>query len=160
MRVPKRICNPIGIGLSIDNYQLHPQSNAKSIHHRISYGQVKFNLGKNEDLDFLSIFNIESLLIWLSVLAFVLALILMLTLVKVRSRWQRLWLVTGSLFETDYRLTRKVGLVSLILVFYNIYFYLFKGLTQTNMKSSIIVLNTSSIVDNSQDLLNTDYLIW
>ena len=140
--------------------QLQLQSNAKSIGNRISFGQIKFNLGKNDDLDFLSIFNIESLLIWLGVLAFILALVLMFTLVNVRPAWRRFCLVIGSLFETDYRLTRRFGIVALILFFYNVYFGLLKILAQTNMRSSIVVLNTSSIVDNAQDLLETDYLIW
>ena len=121
---------------------------------------MKFDLGKNEDLDSLSIFNIESVLIWLGVLAFVLALILMLVLVKVRPLSQRVYLVTGSLFEINNRLTRSFSILALILAFYNIYFMLFKFLVQTNIKSSIVVLNTSSIVDNAPDLLKTDYLIW
>lgn len=127
---------------------------------RISFGQAKFDLGKNEDLNILSIFNIESLLIWLGVLAFVLAIVLMLVLVKVRPFYQRAYLVTGSLFETDHRLTKRFTILALILLFYHIYFMLFKFLVQTNMKSSIVILNTSSIVDNAQDLLQTDYLIW
>ena len=118
-------------------------------------------MGKNEDLtDFLSIFNIESILIRLSILSFVAALVLMLVLVKVRPFCQRVYLIIGSLFQTDQRLIRKFGIFALILVFYNFYFMLFKFLVQTNMKSSIVVLNTSSIIDNAQDLLKTDYLIW
>ena len=122
---------------------------------------MKSDLGKNEDLtDFLSIFNIESILIRLSILSFVAALVLMLVLVKVRPFCQRVYLIIGSLFQTDQRLIRKFGIFALILVFYNFYFMLFKFLVQTNMKSSIVVLNTSSIIDNAQDLLKTDYLIW
>lgn len=107
-----------------------------------------------------SIFDIESILIWLSVLAFMVALILMLVLVKKRPFCMRVYLVIGSLLETDHRLTRRFSVLALLVLFYNIYFMLFKFLVQTDMRTEIVVLNTSSIVDNAQDLLETDHLIW
>ena len=129
------------------------------MHNTISYGQIKFDLDKRHDLNFLSIFDFERYLIYLSILSFILIFLLLFKLINLKQLTDKTCLILTNLFETDFKLTKKLNVIALLVIFYNLYFMIFKILVTLDMKSNIVVLNTSSIIDNNDDLLKTSYLI-
>lgn len=134
---------------------------------KISFGQVKFNIEKENNLNFLSIFEIDKSLILLAIFSFIMTLIILLKMIKASNTPQsskmtfesKFYLIIRNLFETDNSLIRYLNTVAMIVLFYNLYFMIFKFIITLNIKSSTVILNTSSIIDNHNDLLNTNYLI-
>ena len=129
------------------------------MYNTVSYGQIKFDLDKRRDLNFLSLFDIERYLIYLSILSFIFIFLLLFKFINLKQLADKTCLILTNLFATNFKLTKKLNVVAFLVIFYNLYFMLFKILVTLDMKSNILVLNTSSIVDNSNDLLRTNYLI-
>lgn len=125
---------------------------------RISFGQIKFGLNTNKS-NFSSIFEIQPVLIYLAILSFLICFLILFKLIQKRQFIRKFYLITTNLISTNYSLTKKFNLIALIVFFYNLYFWIFRILVLLNIKSSIVVLNTSSIIDNNQDLLETDKLV-
>ena len=115
-------------------------------------------MGKRDDFDFLSIFDIEVQLTGLAMFSFIFTLFFLTSQVKLKPFSERLFFIIRNLLDTDHRLAKRLSAIAFIVIFYNLYFVIFKYLITLNIKSSLVVLNTSSIVDNTDDLLKTNDL--
>ena len=96
--------------------------------------------------------------IWLKlapVLAFLLTFLLLFRLLKMRSKVQKTNLIVSCLFEVDFKLSQSPNAVSLIVLFYLIYFMLFKSIVSNNIKSNSVLVNTSDLIESKADLLRT-----
>src|SRR5438552_3670005 len=117
--------------------------------YKISYGQIKNSLEEEKGFDFMSIFVLDSSLIFLSILELILVLMILIKLIRLKPFSSKLYLILRNLFETNFELTKTFNAIALIIIFYNIYFMIFKLILTLNIKSSMVILNTTAIVDNN-----------
>ena len=126
---------------------------------RFITGQVGFaveNLRKTQD--FLSIFEIEGYIKLFAILAFLFAFLLLMRFIDWRPLKERLVFVLELLFDLR-SIDRYLGPIALIVLFYSIYFMIFKSVITNNVKTSKIILNTSEIVEQIGDVLKTDKMV-
>lgn len=109
----------------------------------------------NSDTCSLNMFDIEIWLKLLPILIFFLIFILLFNLVNNLNPFERAKLILICLLEIDFKLTKSFNLVSFLVYFYLVYFMIFKSILSTNIKTNSVIVNTSAIIDNQNDLLNT-----
>lgn len=107
----------------------------------------------------LRMFNIEVWLQLLPILAFLLTFFLLMTVVPVSNLLKRTKLIGQCLFEIDFTITRSMNAISFIALFYLIYFMIFKSIISNNIKTNSLMVNTSELIDDKEDLLRTKRLV-
>ena len=103
----------------------------------------------------LKMFAIEIWLQLVPVLAFFFTFFLLLTIVPVRSRIKRARLISYCLLDWDYAIARSTKAVSLITLFYCIYFMTYKSIISNNIKTNSLIVNSGDLIDSHEDLLAT-----
>ena len=103
----------------------------------------------------LNMFNIEFEMQLFAVLAFLFTFILLLQILPILKLFKKVKLILNSLFDLEHKLTKSMNATSLIVLFYLIYFMIFKSILMTNIKTNSIIVDLSTIVDTPQELLNT-----
>lgn len=127
---------------------------------RFITGQVGFemeNLKKSQN--FLSIFDIEGFINLFAFLAFLFAfLILMRSLISLKPLKERLVFVLEMLFDLR-SVDLQLGPIAVVALAYNLYFLILKSCYTNNIKTSKIILNTSEIIEQAEDILKTDKML-
>lgn len=127
---------------------------------RFITGQIGFemkNLKKSQN--FLSIFDIEGFINLFAFLAFLFAfLVLMWSLVNLKPLKKRLVIVLEMLFDLR-PINLQFGPIAVLALFYSIYFLVLKSAYTNNIKTSKIILNTSEIIEQADDVIKTDKMV-
>lgn len=127
-------------------------SYSQTVHHsKLSVGQIAVDLSKDAQ-SALSTMNLESSVKSLAIAALLLTLLLLAKLVQRGSFLNGLELVTRNLFEFNFSLSRSFSYLGFIVVFYNLYFLIFKTILASNIKTNKVIVNSSVIVDGLDDL--------
>lgn len=115
---------------------------------------------KKKLLDFdssssLKMFKIEIWLILFTVLAFLFTFTFLFGIIRLSNHIRKSELIINSLFEISFPLSRSLSAISLIILFYNVYFMIYKSILTNNIKTNTVIVNTSELIDSREDLLNT-----
>ena len=103
----------------------------------------------------LKVFDIEVWLLFISMLAFLFTFIVLFKLIPDRNLVKKSEMIANSLLEISYQLSRTSNLISLIIIFYSIYFRIYKSILTNNIKTNSVIVDTSDIIHSKEDLLNT-----
>ena len=123
---------------------------------KFSVGQIAVDLSKSKEAQSsLSAVNLETCIKSFAIASALLTLILVAGLVQKDSFFKRLELITRNLFELNLSLSRSFGYLGFVIVFYNLYFMIFKGIISSNIKTNKVIVNASLIVDSLDDLSTT-----
>jgi len=114
---------------------------------------LKKNLVK--DANSLKMFEIEYYLAIFFVFMFLIMFFFLFKFLPISNFFKRAEIVAKNLFQIDFILTRNLNPISLIILFYMIYFMIFKSVLVNNIKSNSVVVDTSEIVDSKEDILKT-----
>ena len=100
---------------------------------RFQTGQI-LSLTSNGNSRSLHMFKLQIWLKLVPVVAFLLTFLLLFKLLKVCGTTRKANLIAGCLFEVDFKLSKSLNVVSLIVLFYATYFMIFKSIVSNNIK--------------------------
>ena len=100
-------------------------------------------------------FEIEYYLAIFFVFMFLIMFFFLFKFLPISNFFKRAEIVAKNLFQIDFILTRNLNPISLIILFYMIYFMIFKSVLVNNIKSNSVVVDTSEIVNSKEDILKT-----
>lgn len=131
---------------------------------KFSIGQIALDLSKSKEAQSsLSAVNLERSIKFFAIASLLLTLILLTKLAGKGFSLKGLELVTRNLFEFNFSLSRSFSWVGFVVVFYHIYFMIFKAIISSNIKTQKVIVNASLIVDSLEDLGKTlilGALVW
>lgn len=86
--------------------------------------------------DCLKMFDIELFLILFAILAFLITFIITYVILPKSNFIKKTGLISRHLLELDFSLTQTMNPISIFLLFYSIYFFVFKNILSNNIKSN------------------------
>lgn len=105
--------------------------------------------------DSLEMFKVELELKVLPVLFFFLMFCFLYKLLPKFNCTKKIELIIQNLFQVNYRLTRSMNLISLILIFYSLYHMVFLRILTNGVEANKVVVNTTGIALTNEDLVVT-----
>lgn len=122
---------------------------------RLSTGQFYRKKLNQNHLTSLSMFEIESSLKFFSIFSIFLISILIFNILPSFNSTKKMILIVKNLIGIQHNLTKRLNIVSLILIFYMLYWMVFKSILSNNINSKKIVVDTSDIVQEREEILGT-----
>lgn len=126
---------------------------------RFLIGQVGFDLESiQKSQDLLSICDLETLINLFTFLTFIVTFFICLKYINLKPFKEKILFIFRTLFGLE-SINLRFGTIALVILFYNIYFMILKSIITNNIKTTKIILNTSEILEQKEDVLRSSKLL-